>query len=125
MSPRVGRQLHLRVVRQGPVFYAGREPQELPQPLRRAPAGHVGGDTVADIEDPSAVINLAADGLEIVAAGGEGAFGDASTGDVGIGGRVGGGAGEDEKEEEDESFHGDCVCSSVGLNRSRGLDMGT
>lgn len=109
MGPRVGRQLHLRVVRQGPVFHARREPQELPQPLRGAPAGHVGGDTVADIEDSSAVIDLPADGLELVAAGGEGAFGNARTGNVGIGGRVGGGAGEEEEEEADESSHGGCV----------------
>lgn len=72
----------------------------------------MGGDTVADIKDSPAFIHLSADRFELVDAGGQGAFRDASARDVGIGARVGGGgAGEevDEEEgEEEESSHGGC-----------------
>ncbi|GAB2210148.1 hypothetical protein Drorol1_Dr00015407 [Drosera rotundifolia] len=81
MSTRMSPHLHLRIIRNGPVLHALRQPQELPHTVGGLECGHVGRVSVADVEDSAIVVDFTAEweGLR----GGAGGVGD---GDVDVGG---------------------------------------
>lgn len=82
------------------ILHARSEPEVLPQPICGLPSRHLRGDPVAYVKDPATRIGFPSERPEVLT---ERAFWD---GWVGVGG--GSCRGEEEAEEEDESFHGDC-----------------
>ena len=106
----MSRKLHLRIISEGTVLHAFRQPKELSNTIVGFPGRHVDGVPMADVEYPSVTVDFATDGNWILAYSREAAVGcgiGAGDGRVsgGCDGGKGGGEEEEEVKEEEEGGH--------------------